>query len=175
MKIALSFEGDYLVIPADKAQPLIEALAHGQLYERLGVYDESAEFTPVNKKPKVLFVSDIQINDPNGEAMPQANRQIAPETQSAEQSLSSLQSWRDFHATEDGKRLFPGLESLRWFLRENRDELIAKGVMLKIRGQWHLVRPSFDKEVISCLQRRAVANSPSRMDGSFANESLEAA
>jgi hypothetical protein len=33
-------------------------------------------------------------------------------------SLSALQSWREFHSTEDGSRLFPGLESLRWFLRE---------------------------------------------------------
>ena len=43
MKIALSFEGDYLILAADKAQPLIEALAHGQLYTRKGWDDQEAE------------------------------------------------------------------------------------------------------------------------------------
>ena len=63
MKIALSFEGDYLVIPADKAQPLIEALAYGQLYQRKGWQDEGAEYEPAEtkKKPKVLFITDDQL------------------------------------------------------------------------------------------------------------------
>ena len=62
MKIALSFEGEYLVIPADKAQPIIEALAHGQLYKRKGWQDEGAEYEPAEKKkPKVLFITDDQL------------------------------------------------------------------------------------------------------------------
>lgn len=62
MKIALTFEGSYLVLPAEKAQPLIEALAAGQLYDRNGWEDDKATYTPVenNKKTKVLFVTEDQ-------------------------------------------------------------------------------------------------------------------
>lgn len=75
-------------------------------------------------------------------------------------SLSALQSWRDFHETEDGKRLFPGLESLRWFLREHRDSLIQARVLLKVRGQWHVIRPDFDRAVIRILQDQALTTLP---------------
>lgn len=66
MKIAITFEGEYLVLPADKAQPLIEALAAGQLYSRKGYSDEGAEYTPVEpgRKAKVLFVSEDQFQAP---------------------------------------------------------------------------------------------------------------
>ena len=79
-------------------------------------------------------------------------------------SLSALQSWRDFHETEDGKRLFPGLESLRWFLREHRDSLIQARVMLKVRGQWHVIRPDFDRAVIRILQEQALTTLPHGVD-----------
>lgn len=75
-------------------------------------------------------------------------------------SLSALQSWREFHSTEDGSRLFPGLESLRWFLREHRDSLIQARVLLKIRGQWHVLRPEFDRAVIRILQEQALTTLP---------------
>lgn len=80
MKIALSFEGDYLVIPADKAQPLIEALAHGQLYERKGWQDDGAEYQPSDskKKPKVLFITDDQLT-----AQPEPIRKLHEEIEVA--------------------------------------------------------------------------------------------
>jgi hypothetical protein len=66
MKIAITFEGEYLVLPADKAQPLIEALAAGQLYTRKGYSDDEAEYTPAEagRKAKVLFVSEDQFQAP---------------------------------------------------------------------------------------------------------------
>lgn len=71
-------------------------------------------------------------------------------------SLSSVENWRDFLNTPDGKRLFPSLESLRWFIREHRDTLIEAGAIIKIRGQWHLVRPEFDDSVIRALRAKAL-------------------
>lgn len=77
-----------------------------------------------------------------------------------QKTLSAVENWRDFQQTPDGKRLFPGLESLRWFIRENRDHLIQAGALLKIRGQWHLVRPEFDEAVIRTLRDKALATLP---------------
>jgi hypothetical protein len=74
-----------------------------------------------------------------------------------QKTLSAVENWRDFQQTADGKRLFPGLESLRWFIREHRDSLIHAGAILKIRGQWHLVRPEFDEAVIRTLREKALA------------------
>ncbi len=74
----------------------------------------------------------------------------------AQKTLSAVENWRDFQQTPDGKRLFPGLESLRWFIRENRDRLIQAGALLKIRGQWHLVRPEFDDAVIRTMREKAM-------------------
>ena len=75
-------------------------------------------------------------------------------------SLSAVENWREFHKSTDGKRLFPGLESLRWFIRENRDSLIQAGALVKIRGQWHLVRPEFDDAVIRTLREKALTYLP---------------
>lgn len=79
MKIAMSFEGDYLILPADKAQPLIEALAHGALYQRKGWDDDGAEYQPSDKKkPKVIFVDDSQLT-----AQPEPLVALQKETETA--------------------------------------------------------------------------------------------
>lgn len=80
MKIALTFEGDYLILPADKAQPLIEALAHGQLYTRKGWDDQEAEYQPVEakRKPKVLFITDDQLT-----AQPEPIKKLHDELETA--------------------------------------------------------------------------------------------
>ncbi len=75
----------------------------------------------------------------------------------AHKTLSAVENWRDFQQTADGKRLFPGLESLRWFIRENRDQLVQAGALIKIRGQWHVVRPEFDAAVVDTLRKKAIA------------------
>lgn len=77
-----------------------------------------------------------------------------------QKTLSAVENWRDFQKSPDGARLFPGLESLRWFIREHRDDLIQAGVMVKIRGQWHMVRPEFDNAVINILSKKAIATLP---------------
>ncbi len=78
----------------------------------------------------------------------------------AHKTLSAVENWRDFQQTADGKRLFPGLESLRWFIRENRDQLVQAGALIKIRGQWHVVRPEFDAAVVDTLRKKAIATLP---------------
>lgn len=75
-------------------------------------------------------------------------------------TLSNVENWRDFQQSPDGKRLFPGLESLRWFIRENSNELVQAGALIKIRGQWHVVRPEFDAAVIDTMRRKAIATLP---------------
>jgi len=75
----------------------------------------------------------------------------------AHKTLGAVENWRDFQQTADGKRLFPGLESLRWFIRENRDQLVQAGALIKIRGQWHVVRPEFDAAVVDTLRKKAIA------------------
>lgn len=80
MKIAISFEGDYLILPADKAQPLIEALAHGQIYTRKGWDDDGAEYQPAEakRKPKVLFITDDQLT-----AQPEPIKKLHEELETA--------------------------------------------------------------------------------------------
>lgn len=75
----------------------------------------------------------------------------------AHKTLSAVENWRDFQQTADGKRLFPSLESLRWFIRENRDQLVQAGALIKIRGQWHVVRPEFDAAVVDTLRKKAIS------------------
>ena len=72
------------------------------------------------------------------------------------QSLDRLQNWREFQQSNEGKRLFPCLGSLSWFLRQHRQELMRSGGLVKIRGQWHVVRPEFDDAVINVLQAKAL-------------------
>lgn len=52
--------------------------------------------------------------------------------------------------------IFPGIESYNWFVRKNREELIAAGALLRPTGRW-LVRPeAFDQAVLKIGARRAV-------------------
>ena len=74
------------------------------------------------------------------------------------QTLSAVQNWRDFQKSPEGVRLFPGLESLRWFIRQHGDDLLKAGALIKIRGQWHVVRPEFDQSVIQLMRTKAIAS-----------------
>lgn len=108
MKIALSFEGDYLILPADKAQPLIEALAHGQLYTRNGWADDGAEYQPAEakRKPKVLFITDDQLK-----AQPEPIKKLHDELETANRRwLESYQAKNE--AEKRVKELEKKLESI---------------------------------------------------------------
>ena len=103
MKIAITFDGDYLVLTADKAQPLVEALAAGQLYRREGWEDDKAEYIPVanQRKAKVLFVSDEQFT-----AAPEPFKKLQEELQTANRR------WLDaYNAHNESEKRVKALEA----------------------------------------------------------------
>ena len=51
--------------------------------------------------------------------------------------------------------LFPGPESLRWFMRNHRADLVESGAVLMIAGRWFANPPAFDRVVIEAGQRAA--------------------
>lgn len=64
MKLAIYLESNYLILDADKAQAILEALTNGQLYTKAGWGDTtSADFTPVvtEVKPTVFFLDEAQL------------------------------------------------------------------------------------------------------------------
>ena len=57
--------------------------------------------------------------------------------------------------------LFPSLESLRWFIRRNKPELIESGAVLEIAGRVRVSPAEFDVVVLAAgkraMQQREVA------------------
>lgn len=108
MKIAITFDADYLVLPAEKAQPLIEALAAGSLYRRSGWEDDKAEYVPVEagRKAKVLFVADEQLS-----ATPEPIKKLHEELETANRRW--LEAYRAKNAADDRvKELEAKLEAI---------------------------------------------------------------
>lgn len=52
-------------------------------------------------------------------------------------------------------QIFPSVESLRWFERQHRDELIAKGAVVMPAGRKLLNAQVFDDAVIEIGQKNA--------------------
>lgn len=72
-------------------------------------------------------------------------------------SLENLIGWRCFQKSPEGQRVFPSTESFRWYLRNNEMALVDRGAVVKLRGQWFLVRPTFDQAVIELATLKARA------------------
>lgn len=70
-------------------------------------------------------------------------------------TLKNLINWKDFQKSPEGEALFPTEASARWFIRVNEQNLIEQGAIVKLRGQWFLVRPEFDQAVISIAAEKA--------------------
>lgn len=66
--------------------------------------------------------------------------------------IADLQFWKDWHNTETGKSLFPGVESLRWFIRTHQEQLIDLNALVYFRSRWYLIRPKFEQAVMSLLR-----------------------
>lgn len=60
--------------------------------------------------------------------------------------LQALKPPEDYRAERE--RIFPGRNSLGWYIRQNRSDLVAAGALLKIRGAWFIHGPRFDEFVI---------------------------
>ena len=54
-------------------------------------------------------------------------------------------------------QLYPSEQSLRWFLRQNRSELIEAGAITCPTGHWLVVPEAFDKAALEIGRRRARA------------------
>lgn len=79
-------------------------------------------------------------------------------TQATQKTLQSVENLPDFVKSADGQRFFCSLESLRWFLRVNRESLIKAGALIKISRQVMIVRPEFDDAVIRIMREKALAS-----------------
>jgi hypothetical protein len=45
--------------------------------------------------------------------------------------------------------IFPGIESIRWYVRQHRDELVRSGALLTIAGRHWVNVPKFDRCVLA--------------------------
>jgi hypothetical protein len=70
-------------------------------------------------------------------------------------SLNNIQSKSEFLETPEGKRLFGTPNAIDWFERVNRKALVESGVLIKVRGSWHRIRPAYDIKVIEIAQALA--------------------
>jgi hypothetical protein len=78
---------------------------------------------------------------------------ISPPAPAAEASSTRLQEPNDYRAGR--AHIFPSQESFRWFLRNNRAELVEAGALLIPTGRW-LVQPDlFDRCLVVIGLRRA--------------------
>ena len=84
-------------------------------------------------------------------------------------SLSNIQSKSEFLETPEGKRLFGTTNAIDWFERVNRKLLVESGVLIKVRGSWHRIRPAYDMKVIEIAQaiarKQINSESPSNLEG----------
>lgn len=66
--------------------------------------------------------------------------------------IADLVFWKDWHNTDTGKNLFPGVESLRWFIRSNMSDLLEQDAIVIHRSRWYLVGHRFELAVIRSLR-----------------------
>ena len=67
-------------------------------------------------------------------------------------NIADLQFWKDWHKSDVGQKLFPGIESLRWFIRTHQQALIDMDAMVFFRSRWFLIAPKFEQAVMSLLR-----------------------
>jgi hypothetical protein len=76
-----------------------------------------------------------------------------------EVTLKSVQSKSEFLETPEGKSLFGSVNAVDWFERTHRKALVEAGVLIKVRGSWHRIRPDYDFiviQIVQALARRAI-------------------
>jgi len=74
-----------------------------------------------------------------------------PETMPA-QALD-LRSPDDYRA--ERLHIYPSADSLRWFIRRNRDELVTCGALTCPTGRWLVQPEAFDQAILDIGQKRA--------------------
>jgi hypothetical protein len=66
--------------------------------------------------------------------------------------LDKVQHWKSFL---EESPLFDKEDAVRWFIRRNQRVLVDSGAIIRVRDQWHFVRPKFDEVFIQICQERA--------------------
>lgn len=66
---------------------------------------------------------------------------------------STLKLLKDYRA--ERSQLFPSDESLRWTIRQHRDELVSAGALVCPTGRWLVQPAAFDKVMVAIGTRRA--------------------
>ena len=56
---------------------------------------------------------------------------------------------------EPRSHIFPSDNSLNWFVRQHKGELVEAGAMLLLNGQWHANDERFDATVLEIGKRAA--------------------
>jgi hypothetical protein len=56
---------------------------------------------------------------------------------------------------EGRQQIYPSPESFRWFVRQNREELVAAGAIVCPTKRWLVQPEAFDQAVMQIGQRRA--------------------
>jgi hypothetical protein len=74
---------------------------------------------------------------------------------------------------EQRRHIFPSDNSLTWFVRQHRSELIESGAILLLNGQWHVHEGRFDLAVLEVGKKAAQSRTdddgtPKRSKGSGA-------
>jgi hypothetical protein len=55
------------------------------------------------------------------------------------------------------KERFRSEQSLRWWLRRNRERLIKAGALVRLRGAWFALEPAFTREMVKIGREEALA------------------
>ena len=69
------------------------------------------------------------------------------------EDIQCVQPPENYRATRE--HLFPSVQSFAWFLRKNRDELVAAGALTRPTGRWLVQPEAFDRAVMAIGARRA--------------------
>lgn len=56
---------------------------------------------------------------------------------------------------EQRRHIFPSDNSLNWFVRQHRPDLVKAGAILLLNGQWHADAERFDEAVLEAGKRAA--------------------
>ncbi len=78
------------------------------------------------------------------------------ETQPNEEATSELLAHRTLTDYRQGREhIFRSEQSLQWFVRQNRERLVATGALRLIAGRWHALPARFDAVVLEAGQAAA--------------------
>jgi hypothetical protein len=70
------------------------------------------------------------------------------------QHLPPLAEYQDIKTAQETLGHFPTLDSLRWFIRRNRDQLADKGALILVAGRQKL-HPGLTEEIVKETGRLA--------------------